>query len=127
MNHLQAALQYFRKAHLDYLWLHAIVAVVLIVTSVFWFVIPYFIITYGLYNTIFEQLLFIFVLILMPSLIITLHCWFINFKAALNWKKNHPSESVWRLVFKFQSITIVIVIIFTAVITTGLFVIDTIR
>jgi hypothetical protein len=124
---LQAAFQYFRQAHQQYLWLHVIVAIVLMITSVFWFVLPYYIVSYGLFETVMEQFVFFIVLFLWPSLLITLHCWFINFQAAVNWKKNHPNESVWRWMIKFQSITIVIVIVFTAFIITGLFFIDAIR
>ena len=93
----------------------------------FWFVLPYFIISYGLFDTLFQQLMFVFGLFLLPSFIITLHCWFINFKAALHWKKNHPNENVVRWLVKFQSLTIAIVMVFTAVITSSLFFIDSIR
>ena len=121
------AFKYFKKAHLDYLWLHFIVAFVLFVTSVFWFVLPYYIVSYGIFETYVEQLPYFIGLFLLPSIIVTLHCWFINFKAAVYWKKNHPNDSVWRWMVKFQSFTIAIVIVFTSVILSGLFFIDTIR
>ena len=122
---VQAALKYYRQTHLEYLWLHFLVAVVLIVTSVFWFILPYFMISYGNYTTtIFQQTLIIIGLYTAPSLLITLHCWFINFKAALKWKSNHPEESIWRVCLKFQLITIIIVIGFTTIIYSSLFIID---
>ena len=123
---LQAAYKYFRQAHVDYLWLHSIVAVVLIVTSVFWFVLPYYIVSYGLFETIVEQLLYSMALLLLPSVLITLHCWFINFKAAVNWRENYPNVSVWHWVVRFQFITIVIVNVYSAVIISGLYFIDSI-
>ncbi|MER2037238.1 MAG: hypothetical protein ABS944_03765 [Solibacillus sp.] len=125
---VQAALKYFRQTHLEYLWLHFLVAVVLVVTSVFWFVLPYFMISYGQYSiTIIGKLLMILALFLLPSMLLTLHCWFINFQAALKWKRIHPQECVWRTLFKFQSRTIIIVIIFTSIIYSILFIIDMIR
>lgn len=125
---MQAALKYYRQTHLDYLWLHFLVAVVLMVTSVFWFVLPYFIINYGQYTTtIFGQLVLLLSLFVFPSLLITLHCWFINFQAALNWKRNHPHENVWHWFFKFQTITFIIVVAFTTIIYSSLFMIDMIR
>lgn len=124
---LQTALKYFRQAHLEYLWLHFLVAIVLIVTSVFWFILPYYIISYGLFETFLQQFTFVLALFLVPSFFITLHCWFINMKAALKWKENHPNENVMRWVLKFQSITIAIVIIFTAIIMSTLFFIDMVR
>lgn len=122
---MQAALKYLRQTHLEYLWLHFLVAVVLIVTSVFWFVVPYFIISYGNYTiTTLQQIFILGTLYSAPSFFITLHCWFINFKAALKWKESHPEESIWRWLLRFQSITIVIVIIFTSIIYSSLFIID---
>lgn len=125
---MQPALRYYRQTHLEYLWLHFLVAVVLIFTSVFWFVLPYFMINYGNYTTTaLQQVLILAGLYIAPSFIITLHCWFINFQAAMKWKKNHPNENIWRWLLRFQSISIVIVIVFTTVIYTSLFIIDMIR
>lgn len=125
---VQAAFKYYRKVHSEYLWLHFLVAVVLVFTSVFWFVLPYFVISYGKYTiTVFQQLLSVIALFTIPAFLITLHCWFINFKAALRWKKRNPNEKVWSLVFKFQSITILIVMLFTSVIYSSLFIIDMLR
>ena len=125
---MQAALKYYRKVHSEYLWLHFLVAVVLVFTSVFWFVLPYFVISYGKYTiTVFQQLLTVIALFTIPAFLVTLHCWFINFKAALRWKKRNPKENVWSLVFKFQSITILIVMLFTSVIYSSLFIIDMLR
>ncbi len=125
---MQRALIYFRQTHLEYLWLHFLVAVVLVFTSVFWFVIPYFIISYGKYTpSTLQQILIIGTLYTAPSFLITLHCWFINFKAALKWKETHPGESIWRWLLRFQFITIVIVITFTSIIYSSLFIIDMIR
>lgn len=85
---MQAALKHYRQTHSEYLWLHILAAVVLVFTSVFWFVLPYFMIHYGKYTTnVFQQSLLLIALYTIPSIFITLHCWFINFKAALRWKK----------------------------------------
>ncbi|HEY4622394.1 hypothetical protein MKX47_11265 [Solibacillus sp. FSL R7-0668] len=125
---MEAAFKYFRQTHQDYLWLHFLVAVVLVFTSVFWFVVPYFIISYGKYTvSTWQQVMLLGALYTAPSLIITLHCWFINFKAAMKWKENHPDESSWRWLLRFQTITILIVIVFTSIIYSSLFVIDMIR
>lgn len=125
---MEAAFKYFRKTHQDYLWLHFLVSVVLVFTSVFWFVVPYFIISYGKYSvSTWQQVMLLGALYTAPSLIITLHCWFINFKAAMKWKENHPEESGWRWLMRFQTITILIVIVFTSIIYSSLFVIDMIR
>ena len=125
---VEAALKYYRQVHSEYLWLHLVVAIVLLFTSVFWFVLPYFVISYGKYTTTtFQQVGILMGLYTFPSLIVTLHCWFINFKAALRWKKENPHECVWRWSIKFQTITIFIVILFTSVIYSSLLVIDMIR
>ena len=125
---MQAALKFLRQAHLDYLWLHFLVAVVLVFTSVFWFVVPYFIISYGKYTpSTLQQILILGTLYTAPSFLITLHCWFINFKAALKWKEMHPDVSIWAWLLRFQSITILIVIAFTSIIYSSLFLIDMIR
>ena len=122
---MQAAFRYFRQTHLEYRWLHFLAAVVLVFTSVFWFVVPYFIISYGKYTTTaLQQILILGTLYTAPSFLITLHCWFINFKAAMKWKENHPDESFWHWLLRFQSITIIIVIIFTSIIYSSLFIID---
>ncbi|MEG0383788.1 hypothetical protein [Solibacillus cecembensis] len=122
------ALKLFRQTHLEYLWLHFLMAVVLIFTSVFWFVLPYFIISYGNYTpSIWLQSFLLVALFIIPSLLITLHCWFINFQAAQKWKKEHPDENMWRWVFRFQSFTFIIVISFTAIIYSLLFIIDQMR
>ncbi|MGN7477294.1 hypothetical protein ACTHOQ_05520 [Solibacillus silvestris] len=122
---MQAALKYYRQVHSEYLWLHFLVAVVLVFTSVFWFVLPYFMINYGNYSTTaFQQLLILIALYTVPSFIVTMHCWFINFKAALRWKKSYPEESVWRWFLKFQSITFLTVVLFSSVIFSSLFIID---
>lgn len=125
---MEAALKYFRQTHHEYLWLHFLVAVVLIFTSVFWFVVPYFIISYGKYTiSIWQQVMLLCALYTAPSLIITLHCWFINFKAAMKWKENHPEVSFWRWLVRFQSITVIVAVVFTSIIYSGLFIIDLIR
>lgn len=125
---MQAVLKFYRQIHLEYLWLHFLVAVVLAFTSVFWFVLPYFMISYGQYTTtVIEQTFLLMALFVLPSIIITLHCWFINFQAALKLKRDYPHESAVRWVFRFQSMTIVIVVMFTSVIYTLLFIIDTFR
>lgn len=125
---MQIALKYFRQTHHEYLWLHFLVAVVLIFTSVFWFIVPYFIISYGKYTiSAWQQVMLLCALYTAPSLIITLHCWFINFKAVMKWKESQPEECGWRWLVRFQTITIVIVIAFTSLIYSSLFVIDTIR
>lgn len=125
---MQAALKYYRKVHSEYLWLHFLVAVVLVFTSVFWFVLPYFVISYGKYTiTAFQQLLSIVALYTIPAFFITLHCWFINFKAARRWKRRNPHENVWSWFIKFQSITFLIVVLFTSVIYSSLFIIDMLR
>ncbi|AMO85671.1 hypothetical protein MKY07_10145 [Solibacillus sp. FSL W7-1472] len=125
---MQAALKHYRQTHSEYLWLHILAAVVLVFTSVFWFVLPYFMIHYGKYTTnVFQQSLLLIALYTIPSIFITLHCWFINFKAALRWKKSYPKECVWRWSLRFQFITISIVVLFTSVIYSSLFIIDMIR
>ncbi|MER2127903.1 hypothetical protein NSQ62_08545 [Solibacillus sp. FSL H8-0523] len=125
---MQTALKYFRQTHLDYLWLHFLVAVVLVFTSVFWFVVPYFIISYGKYSpSTLQKILILGTMYTAPSFLITLHCWFINLKAALKWKEKHPDGSIWTWLLRFQSITIVIVIVFTSIIYSSLFIIDMLR
>lgn len=125
---LRMALKLFRQTHLDYLWLHIVVAAMLIFKSAFWFVLPYFIISYGTYTpSVWLQALLLMALFITPSLLITLHCWFINFQAAKKWKREHPDENMWRWLLRFQSVTFMIVISFTAIIYSLLFIIDQIR
>ncbi|MEK4425648.1 hypothetical protein [Solibacillus sp. FSL K6-1523] len=122
------ALKLFRQTHIEYLWLHFLMALVLIFTSVFWFVLPYFIISYGTYSpSIWLQTFLLLALFILPSLFITVHCWFINFQAAQKWKTEHPHENIWRWFFRFQSFTFIIVITFTAIIYSLLFIIDQMR
>ncbi|MEG0471036.1 MAG: hypothetical protein RR588_01755 [Solibacillus sp.] len=125
---MRIALKLLRQTHLQYLWLHFLVAVVLLFTSVFWFVLPYFIVSYGTYTpSYWLQTLLLMALFITPSLLITLHCWFINFQAAQKWKKDYPNENTWRWMLRFQTVTFIIVISFTAIIYSLLFIIDQIR
>ncbi|MEK4229372.1 hypothetical protein [Solibacillus sp. FSL H8-0538] len=125
---MRAAFKYYGQIHREYLWLHAIFTTVLAVTSVFWFILPFFIFNYGYYTPIFPlQLFFVLVLFVFPSLFVTLHCWFISFRAAKKWLEQHPHESLWKWFLCFQSMAFFVVIIFTSIIYTLLLIIDYIR
>lgn len=125
---MKVAFKYYGQIHRDYLWLHAIFIVILMITSVFWFILPLFIFSYGNYIPSFPvQLVLMMFLFIFPSIIVTLHCWVISFHAAVKWQKQHPGENLWKWLLRFQSMAFGVVIVFSTIIYSAILLIDTIR
>lgn len=125
---MRTAFKYYGQVHREYMWLHGIFTVFLALTSVFWFIVPLFIFSYGYYPpTVPLQLLFVLLLFVFPSIFVTLHCWFISFQAARKWQEKHPHENLWKWLIRFQSMAYFVVIAFTSVIYSLLLIIDYLR
>lgn len=125
---MREAFQFYGNMHRRYLWLHVIFSLVLIMTSVFWFVLPLYIVNYGNYQPTFALSVVCGIfLCVFPSLFITLHCWFISFAAAKRWSKRKEGESLLRWMMRFQSMAFMVVIGFTSIIYFLFLVIDIVR
>ena len=125
---MKEAFHFYRSIHRQYWWLHVLFSLVLLLTSVFWFVLPFYIIYYGDYEpTFLLKLVCIAVLCMFPSVFLTLHCWFISFIAAKKWCEYKSEESFIRWLIRFQAMAFVVVLVFTAVIYVLFLFIDIIR
>ncbi|MEO4052609.1 hypothetical protein [Solibacillus sp. CAU 1738] len=125
---MKSAFTFYGKVHREYWWLHAIFFVILTITSVFWFILPFFIVSYGYYepSLILNIILALFLLV-SPSMFITLHCWFISYNAAKRWELQYPQENRWLWLVIFQTMAFLVVILFTFIIFSLFFFIDLIR
>lgn len=111
---MREAFRFFGDVHKQYLWLHIIVVLLLLFTSLFWFILPFYIVIYGNYEPSFIlRILLLFFLCIFPSIFITIHCWFISYAAAKKWVEQKPGQKKWAWLFIFQSMAFIIVIIFT--------------
>lgn len=125
---MKEAFQFYGDIHRRYLWLHVIFSLVLIMTSVFWFVLPLYIVNYGNYQPSFALSVACGIfLCVFPSIFITLHCWFISFAAAKSWSRREAGESLLRWMMRFQAMAFMVVIGFTSVIYFLFLVIDIVR
>ncbi|MER1987705.1 MAG: hypothetical protein ABS949_03730 [Solibacillus sp.] len=128
MRLMRTAFKYYRQVHREYLWIHVIYLCVLLVTSVFWFILPFYIFYYGQYPpNIPLQLLFMGLLLLIPAAVVTLPSWFISFQAACKWAIKHPGACKWRWLLRFQAMAFSVVVMFTAIILCMMFIIDVLR
>lgn len=127
---MREAIRFYGGVHRDFWWLNFSVVVILILTSVYWFVIPFYIVQYGAFEPSFlmKMGLALFICVA-PAIILTLHCWVISFVAARKWIANTKlvGKSMLRWWLIFQSITLTIAICFTAIILVLFFVVDFFR
>ena len=125
---MKEAFHFYRSVHRQYLWLHVFFSVILLLTSVFWFVLPFYIVNYGDYEpTLLLKIACILFLCVVPSIFITLHCWIISFMAARKWHNRKGEESFFLCVIRFQAMAFFVVIVFTCIIYSLFLVIDLIR
>lgn len=125
VRRMRTAFRYYGKVHREYLWLHVIYFCVLLVTSVFWFILPLYIFYYGQYApTMPLQIFLMGVLFMIPSITVTLPSWFISFQAACKWVKQYPGENKWKWFLRFQAMAFCVVYSFTIVIFFMIFFID---
>lgn len=123
---MREAMTFYGNIHKKFLWLHSIFVILLLVTSLYWFIVPYFIVQYGNFQAnLFGQILLAVFICISPSLFTTLHCWVISFYAAKKWAKVGDSVTKWLLVF--QSFAMTISILFTVVILSMFVLIDFVR
>ena len=110
---MREALLFYKEVQKQYAWLHIIVGIILMCTAVFWFIVPLFIICYGLLDmTSIGQLLTFASLFAIPALISTLHCSYISFRAATIWsKKTTTRRFQWFIIFQAVSFTIALTFI----------------
>lgn len=122
---MRTAFKYYGQVHREYLWIHIIYFCVLLVTSVFWFILPFYIFYYGQYPpNIPLQIALMGLLLLVPPAVVTLPSWFISFQAAGKWVTEYPDESKWRWLLRFQAMAFFVVVTFTAIILCMMFIID---
>ena len=125
---MKEAFYFYRGIHRQYWWFHVLFSVVLLLTSVFWFVLPFYIVNYGDYEpTLLLKLGCIVFLCIFPSVFVTLHCWLISFIAAKKWREHKDEESFVLTFVSFQSMAFFIVLVFTAAIYVLFLFIDVIR
>ena len=125
---MKEAFHFYRSIHRQYWWLHVLFSVVLLLTSVFWFVLPFYIIYYGDYEpTLLLKLFCIAFLCIFPSVFVTLHCWLISFIAAKKWREHKSEESFFLTLLYFQTMAFFVVFVFTAIIYLLFLLIDIIR
>ena len=125
---MKEAFHFYRSIHRQYWWLHVFFSLVLLLTSVFWFVLPFYIVNYGDYEpTLLLKLVCIAFLCIFPSAFVTLHCWWISFIAAKKWREHKGEERFGLWLIRFQAMAFFVVLIFTAVIYVLFFLIDIIR
>ncbi len=125
---MREAFYFYGQVHKQYLWLHVVSFFALAVTSVFWFILPLYIVNYGNYEATWllniSSALF---LCTIPSSIITIHCWVISFSAAKKWCERKRHEHFWMWLFRFQAMAFFIATAFLSVILGLFFIIDLIR
>lgn len=125
---MKDAFSFYGKVHREYWWLHTIFFVILTITSVFWFIFPFFIISYGYYEpTLLLRIFLAMFLLVSPSICITFHCWFISYDAAKRWEVKYPEENRWMWFIIFQLMAFFVVIMFTTIIYALFFLIDILR
>ena len=124
---MKEAFHFYRGIHRQYLWLHVLFLILLLLTSVFWFVLPFYIVNYGDYEpTLLLKVVCILFLVVFPSVFITLHCWFISFIAAKKWREQKGGERFVLLLIRFQAMAFFVVVVFTAIIYSLFLIIDVI-
>ena len=124
---MKEAFHFYRGIHRQYLWLHALFLILLLLTSVFWFVLPFYIVNYGDYEpTLLLKVVCILFLVVFPSVFITLHCWFISFIAAKKWREQKGEERFVLLLIRFQAMAFFVVLVFTCIIFSLFLLIDVI-
>ncbi|WP_332645439.1 hypothetical protein [Lysinibacillus sp. 54212] len=122
---MKEALRFYGEVHKQYWWLHFIVLILLLFTSLFWYVLPFYIVSYGNYDPSFLiRIILLLFLFIFPSVFITFHCWFISFAAAKKWVEQKPEKKKWAWLFIFQTMAYVIVILFTVLIYSMFSVVD---
>lgn len=125
---MRTAFKYYGRVQREYMWLHVIYFCVLLVTSVFWFILPFYIFYYGQYPpNLFFQLSFMGLLFFVPPAVVTLPSWFISFRAACKWSKQYPDACKWRWWLRFQAMAFVVAAGFTVTILCMIFLIDVLR
>ena len=125
---MKEAFHFYRDIHRQYWWLHVLFSILLLLTSVFWFVLPFYIVNYGDYEpTLLLKMVCILFLCIVPSIFITLHCWFISFIAAKKWLEQKGGQSLVLSLIRFQAMAFFVVLIFTVIIYTLFLFIDVIR
>jgi len=125
---MKEAFHFYRSIHRQYWWFHALFSILLLLTSVFWFELPFYIVNYGDYEpTLLLKLGCIVFLCIFPSVFVTLHCWLISFIAAKKWREHKDEESFVLTFVSFQSMAFFIVLVFTAAIYVLFLFIDVIR
>ena len=123
---MREAITFYGNIHKKFLWLHCIFVMLLVVTSLYWFIVPYFIVQYGNFHANFAmQIVLAIIICISPSIFTTLHCWFISFYAAKKWTKVGDSMMKWLIVF--QAFAVSISIMFTVVILSLFVIIDFVR
>ena len=124
---MKEAFHFYRSIHRQYLWLHVLFLILLLLTSVFWFVLPFYIVNYGDYEpTLLLKVVCILFLVVFPSVFITLHCWFISFIAAKKWREQKGEERFVLLLIRFQAMAFFVVLVFTCIIYSLFLLIDVI-
>ena len=124
---MKEAFHFYRSIHRKYLWLHVFFLIFLLLTSVFWFVLPFYIVNYGDYEpTLLLKVLCILFLCIFPSVFITIHCWFISFIAAKKWREQKVGESFIVWLIRFQAMAFLVVLVFTVIIYALFLIIDVI-
>lgn len=125
---MKDAFSFYGEINREYWWLHTIFFAILAITSVFWFIFPFFVISYGYYEpTVSLKIILGFILIISPSIFITLHCWFISYNAAKRWELKYPEENRWQWLIIFQTMAFFVVIMFTLIIYSLFYLIDIFR
>lgn len=127
---MREAIQFYRDVHRDFLWLHFAFIIILLYTSVYWFITPIYIVQYGAFEpTIMLKILLAITICVLPALVVTLHCWLISFIAAKKWIVNTKimSQSVLRWWLIFQTVSIFVVVGFTTIILALFLVVDVLR
>lgn len=127
---MRDAIRFYGHVHREFWWLNLGMIVFLILTSVYWFITPYYIVNYGGFEpTFFVKCLIVVVICILPAIVVTSHCWIISFVAARKWRAQtkRVGESMLRWWFVFQSVTVSIAVVFSATIFTLFIIIDFLR
>lgn len=127
---MREAIRFYRGVHRDFWWLNFSMLVLLLVTSVYWFIMPFYIVQYGEFEpTLLMKLGLAIFICIVPAVVVTLHCWIISFIAARKWsaKTKLVGKSVLRWWLLFQSIALTVAISFFATILVLFFIIDFFR
>ena len=124
---MEEAFHFYRGIHRQYVWLHVIFSIFLLVTSIFWFVLPFYVVNYGDYEpTLLLKFVSVLFLCIFPPIFITLHCWIISFIAAKKWSEQKIGESFIVWLICFQAMAFLVVLIFTIIIYALFLLIDSI-